>query len=176
MWGTISDWFMIGVTALTAYYLYKTLQSQKEVQRTQTELFKIESIRFRESIKPILKYAASTDKMRSEDKDRKILTIEVTNETESSALKVSRILPPNDQTPQLLVATGLSDSRDHLAKGDNPLLFHFLVDPKLSASGWVVFSLSYQDVAGTKYRQGVVCICDNYGIELNPYLPEIIAN
>jgi hypothetical protein len=52
IWGTVSDWFMVIVTIVTAFYLYKTLQSQKNVQETQNKLFEIETIRFRESIKP----------------------------------------------------------------------------------------------------------------------------
>lgn len=54
IWGTVSDWLMVAVTMLTAYYLYKTLKSQKEVQITQNKLFEIESVRFRESIKPVV--------------------------------------------------------------------------------------------------------------------------
>jgi len=62
-----------------------------------------------------------------------------------------------------------------LTKGDNPLLFHFLIDTKSFVSGWVTFAMNYQDIAGTKYKQGVIFICDEHGIEINPYLPEIIT-
>ena len=40
---------------------------------TQNELFKIESIRFRESIKPILKYSVSDHQGKSSDGKKKIL-------------------------------------------------------------------------------------------------------
>lgn len=52
VWGTVSDWVMIAVTAITLYYLRKTLQSQLEVQRTQTQLAEYEKHRFLLSIKP----------------------------------------------------------------------------------------------------------------------------
>ena len=42
IWGTVSDWVMITVTFATAFLLLLTLKSQKEVQRTQNELFRIE--------------------------------------------------------------------------------------------------------------------------------------
>lgn len=35
VWGTVSDWVMIGVTAITAYLLWKTLYSQMRVQKSQ---------------------------------------------------------------------------------------------------------------------------------------------
>lgn len=70
-WGSISDWVMIAVTITTATFLYKTLKSQKEVQSVQNKLFRIEQARFNESIKPILRYSASTDKMIPSDKDKK---------------------------------------------------------------------------------------------------------
>lgn len=55
---------MVAVTTLTAYYLYKTLKSQKEVQTTQNKLFEIETVRFRKSIKPVLKYKISETLLR----------------------------------------------------------------------------------------------------------------
>ncbi len=172
--GTVSDWLMVVVTAITAFFLYKTLKSQKEVQHTQNELFKIESIRFRESIKPLLKYSASVDKLKPGDESKKILTVEVINETDSMALDISRFVSENEQTQQIVVPTGFSDIRNHLIKGDSPMLFHFLIDSNAYASKYINFALKYQDVAGTKYKQGVFCICDNYGIEINPFLPEVI--
>ncbi|HTB52342.1 MAG TPA: hypothetical protein VK718_06165 [Ferruginibacter sp.] len=176
IWGTVSDWVMVCVTTVTAFYLYRTLKSQKEVQQIQYELFKIESIRFKESIKPIFKYSASERQFSSDNGKKKMLTIEVTNETDSIALEISRIVESNEQTTQLFTVTGLSDRKDHLAKGDPPMLFHFAVDPEDRVSGWVIFAINYKDVAGTKYKQRVICICDNYGIELNPFLPEQIES
>ncbi|WP_090603054.1 hypothetical protein [Parapedobacter koreensis] len=174
IWGNINDWMIYGLTLVTAVFLYKTLRSQMEVQKTQNELFKIESTRFKESIKPLLKYSASTDKMIPGEKHKKILTVEVTNETENIALKISRILSQDERSKQIFIPMSLDDRRDHLKKGDNPLLFHFLIDSKSPASEWTVFELNYEDISGNKYKQRVICICDRFGIEINPYLPEIV--
>jgi hypothetical protein len=169
VWGTVSDWVMVGVTSLTAFYLYKTLKSQQEVQRTQNELYRIESIRFAESIKPKLNYSASTSMVKTNEEGKEILTIEVRNETESIALDISRVLSEGNKSKQVFIPKGYSDIRDHLIKGDNPMLFHFLIEPKMT---FITFSIEYKDVAGSKYRQGVFCVCDSYGIEIHPYLPE----
>lgn len=173
-WGSISDWVMIAVTITTATFLYKTLKSQKEVQSVQNKLFRIEQARFNESIKPILRYSASTDKMIPSDKDKKILTIKVINETEYAALRISKVLSPREKSSQIFVPTGFSDQKDHLVKGDNPLLYHFLIDGSPSASNWIYFELIYEDIYNNKYRQKVICLSDNIGVEINPYLPEII--
>jgi len=174
VWGTVSDWVMVSVTSLTALYLFKTLKSQQDVQRTQNELFKIESLRFKESIKPILKYSGSTDIMKPGEENKKILTIEVINETNSIALEISKIVSKNEQSRQIFIPISFSDTRNHLIKGDKPLWYHFLIDSNSSLSGFISFALEYQDIAGTRYKQGIFCICDGHGLEIHPYLPEII--
>ncbi|MBD1432376.1 hypothetical protein H8B06_06030 [Sphingobacterium sp. DN00404] len=63
IWGTVTAWMMYGVAIVTVVFLYKTLRSQQEVQKTQNELFRIESLRFQESIRPKLKYSVFTDKL-----------------------------------------------------------------------------------------------------------------
>lgn len=45
IWGTVSDWFMVWVTAITAIYLIKTFKKQQR-------LSEIEIIKFKEHIKP----------------------------------------------------------------------------------------------------------------------------
>jgi hypothetical protein len=169
IWGTVSDWCMVIVTSLTAYYLYNTLKSQKDVQNTQNELFKIESVRFKESIKPVLKYIGTTEMMKPGDENKLILTVKVSNETSSTALNISKVVSEKDQ---IFIPMGFSDTRNHLSKGDEPLLFHFLIDTKVL--GFVSFALSYQDIVGTRYKQKVFCIADEIGTELHPYLPEVL--
>lgn len=46
IWGTVSDWIMIVVTALTAYYLYHTLESQNYV-------LDLERTKYKEANQPI---------------------------------------------------------------------------------------------------------------------------
>ncbi|MDP4239652.1 MAG: hypothetical protein Q8904_09325 [Bacteroidota bacterium] len=178
IWGTVSDWVMIAVTFATALLLLLTLKSQKKVQQTQNELFRIEKIRFKESIKPMLKYSVSKDQAKSDNKNRKLLTIEVINETSSSALKISRFVADNEQTIQLFSGIVSLDSKcDHLTKGDKPLLFHFGINLESAVfSHYIIFIMKYQDIAETKYQQRVICIYDeDYGIEIHPSLPEITS-
>lgn len=52
IWGTVSDWIMIAVTAVTAFFLYKTLNSQRIVQKAQQRITDIEEHQHLERIKP----------------------------------------------------------------------------------------------------------------------------
>src|SRR5690606_6698303 len=52
VFGTVPDWAMEIVTGITAYFLYRTLQSQIKVQRTQEEMLNIELYQHYEAIKP----------------------------------------------------------------------------------------------------------------------------
>jgi hypothetical protein len=55
VWGTVSDWLMILVTIVTAYYLYQTLKSQKIVQEAQSRITIIENERYRHEHFPLFK-------------------------------------------------------------------------------------------------------------------------
>lgn len=171
IWGTVSDWVMIIVTFATALLLLLTLKSQKEVQRTQNELFRIESIRFRESIKPKLKFSVHANQPKTDTKDKRILTLEINNETTGSALKISRLVEINTNTNQLFGPDGLDGKRDHLTKGDKPILLHFGIDS--NSVQYILFTIRYQDVGENKYKQRVLCVYDDdYGTEIHPSLPE----
>lgn len=51
VWGTVSDWAIVVVTAITAIYIYRTFRAQLKVTTDQTELLKIEQIRIREQFR-----------------------------------------------------------------------------------------------------------------------------
>ncbi len=46
VWGTAADWTMVVVTALTLIYLILTLKSQRDIQRLQLKVTRIENERF----------------------------------------------------------------------------------------------------------------------------------
>jgi hypothetical protein len=145
-WGTIPDWVMIIVTIFTAYFLYQTLKSQKDVQETQTKLFDIEKVRFRESIKPQLKYNLSNESYMPLQMNQKSLTIEITNETNSIALEMILDSENTDYNP-LETRGDFSTKRNSLIKGDQPILIHFSTDN----FDFVNFNIIYKDIVGTKW-------------------------
>jgi Ca2+/Na+ antiporter len=171
IWGTVSDWLMVAVTTLTAYYLYKTLKSQKEVQTTQNKLFEIETVRFRESIKPVLKYKISENIITPGEKENsRVYTIEIINETHNTAFEISVDHSEMEGVNRIAWAP---QKQNHLKKDEGIYLLHFLIE-NFGSHHYVIFSISYKDVSGTKYKQGVLLRIDSYGDEINPYLPEIL--
>jgi|GEM_PF-5301439 len=52
VWGTVSDWIIVLVTACTGLFIYLTLRSQTKVQSLQQELLKIEKFRYRKQFEP----------------------------------------------------------------------------------------------------------------------------
>jgi len=51
VWGTVSDWALVIVTALTAIFIYRTFRAQLNVTEDQSELLKIERIKLREQFR-----------------------------------------------------------------------------------------------------------------------------
>jgi hypothetical protein len=126
IWGTVSDWFMVIVTIVTAFYLYKTLQSQKNVQETQNKLFEIETIRFRESIKPVLKYSISREVTDKIQKGRTFFKVAIINETSNIALEIKSDYPEKNLIAQVFATIGFP--KFHLKKDEEPWFLHFVVE------------------------------------------------
>lgn len=66
VWGTAGDWTMITVTAITAYFLWRTLDAQMEVLSTQKQVLKIETERHKRSLRPDIRF----EKYVKKDKDK----------------------------------------------------------------------------------------------------------
>lgn len=172
IWGTVSDWFICFVTFLTAFFLYKTLQSQKEVQKTQNELFKIEKLRFRESVKPNLNFVIS-DKIiiPEENIDGRIFTIEIANENDNTALDISI---ENRQISNVFQISIFPPKQKFLRRGTDPYLLNYLIEDFNKNLNDIIFWIHYKDVSGIKYKQGVICNIDNFGNDIKVLLPEEI--
>ena len=111
--------------ALALLYFYKPEVSPYTVQRTQNKLFRIESIRFKESIKPKLIFSVHSNQPQTDTKEKRILSLELNNETNATAFNISRVLEVNTNTVQLSGIEGFDRKRDHLTNGDKPILLHF---------------------------------------------------
>ena len=160
IWGTVSDWVMIGVTSLTAFFLYKTLKSQKEVQQAQNKILQIEQLRVREDFRPVLSYSRYEDGLIIKDIDKNLMigknlfSFAVHNFSNNDALNISPIFSNDKKVTPLYIPS----FRD-LLKGEKHISLHFIVD-SFAGNLFIYnfrFALTYQDVAGTKYKQDVLC-------------------
>jgi len=175
IWGSIADWVMIVVTSVTAYFLFKTLKSQKEVQETQNELLKIEQLRIREHFKPILQYSKYEDGMQLKEDGKIFISIQIVNTSENPALNIKPIYPDKFAT-----AVSYKPNPFELIKDKEPMSLHFVVEHLSKKSvGYYHFgfAVEYDDIAGTRYKQGI--FCRNYyqlGEEIMVFMPEVIPN
>ncbi|WP_286710186.1 MULTISPECIES: hypothetical protein [Sphingobacterium] len=55
IFGNVADWTMVLVTIGTVYFLYETLQSQKDVQRDQEQINRLQTVQIRKEFKPNLR-------------------------------------------------------------------------------------------------------------------------
>jgi len=174
VWGTIADWFMAGVTTITAYYLYQTLNSQKEVQETQNKMFQIESLKFKESVKPLFSYKISTENFLTDPKYHKIITIEISNESNSMAKEIKINFEERQNIKRIMVPKNyLPSPLKTLNKNEKPYLLHFLIVEAPISVEFIKFEVTYQDISTNKYCQNVVCIYEEeISIIKNP--PQII--
>jgi hypothetical protein len=161
IWGTISDWVMIGVTTVTAYFLYKTLQSQKDVQQAQNKLLEIEQLRVREDFKPILKFSPYEDAdflKRNSDPlkaDEEIVSISVIYNPHRTFKLIFDTVEAED-VPRIFQKVELSDSENEKKVTLNFIIKNFS-NYNFALFYFFIFQCKYQDIAGTNYVQRVSC-------------------
>ena len=153
VWGTASEWVMICVTLTTAYFLWQTLKSQKEVQQTQNRLLKIEQLRIKEDFKPNLKYSRIVTDVHIDKPDKSLVSIAVRNMSTNPAFNF-RPVYQNDKIATPIVWK----PNPHTLRHDGEYAsLHFLVPNKEGnhLDCQIYFTIEYEDVAGTRYAQFV---------------------
>jgi hypothetical protein len=172
VWGTASEWLMILVTAGTAYLLWRTLKSQKEVQEAQNKLLEIEQFRVREACKPDIRYKYMQPEHLLKT-GANLICIAVTNISANDALNVQAEFTNLDY---IKLEPYESFPRNLAVNDEIPIYILFNIDIKRKNSYNFHFKLTYQDKIGTKYCQNVIC-WENLDDD-NPYIrsniPEII--
>jgi hypothetical protein len=175
VWGTASEWVMIIVTTVTAYFLWKTLQSQKEVQETQNRFLKIEQLRVKEAFKPKLSYTRFLESFKIEEPDKIPICIAVRNTSLSPALNFNcTLLKRGEDITQFVFKPQV---RTLAHDGPYAELF-FLINHEQGKKTdcLIYFEVEYEDVAGTRYHQLV--IFDSFaGIEeFRAFDPKIVKD
>jgi len=163
IWGTVSDWIMLLITLVTAYFLYKTLESQKEVQKIQIDLYKIENIRFKESIKPLLNFSIKKGKTKMEN--RSFFLLEIKNDSEGIALEFKIHFPETKN----LKLHDYKIEKSHLKKGDEPFTVYYYILDNLLFLNEITVEAEYEDISGTKYKQVI-----NY--DINTIEPSVVPS
>jgi hypothetical protein len=178
VWGSVSDWVMILVTAVTAYFLYNTLKSQKEVQQAQNELLTIEQIRLKEQFKPKVEYYEFLDGTKERyahklKKGSEFLSVAVKNISDNIAINYDFFTPDNPQVE----AVEKFFPQPSLIKGNEYASIHFIIkniQHKNQIHYGFTFFFFYSDLIGTKYKQRVYCEKKNGELSIRTHMPGII--
>jgi hypothetical protein len=164
VWGTFSDWIMIIVTGITAYYLYRTLQSQKEVSILQKKITDIESYKHRMGILPRFKVDfIRKDIMNSSNTVSGMFSARFTNNENMALNTVFKIIVEEDVDFRPLFANPYLNPR--IQPSERILLTSkFSAFTHSSATHLNMFwyplnlEIQYNDVDKNHYKQAISCV------------------
>jgi len=172
VWGTVSDWIMIGVTTGTAIFLYLTLKSQQKVQKLQQSITDIESYRFRESIKPEFDIQVKSDIISSTGNSIKLKAYYTLKTKKHAAHNViisviddnDQFKPENFENPVHFDNVELNNHL--LLYGEFETECLYKNEKAIFFAGLKIF-IDYSDIKGNKYEQRIsYIITDENPIEL----------
>lgn len=147
-WGTISDWFTYLVTLIGGVFIYKTLESQMEVQKSQAVITRIETNKHLYSIKPNINIKTDfINDVYDENYDERVLQL---------VLKISSDKPMTYQillTGKYLLSKGKSS--DSNFKHTTPATSsHYVAvsHSMINTTYPLIIDLKYKDIEGNKYK------------------------
>ncbi len=146
-WGTISDWFTYLVTLIGGVFIYKTLESQMEVKRSQDIITKIENNKHLYSIKPNIKISAEfVNDVYNEDLDDRvlniILNIKSDKPTSYNIWLSSKYLPSKFKRFDSIFKHIEPSTSSH----------HITIPQSVANSSYpLIIYLDYEDIEGNKY-------------------------
>lgn len=159
VWGTVSDWFIFGVTALTGYGVYQTLKSQTKTLKLQTKINKHDSLRLRKEIKPVFELKETFTERNLITDYEVSLEIWFTNIGDYEAknvevnVKTSGFQTKWDVHPTLPFSKGVVDQKE----GIRFTLFGDLTEFKTGTASLTIatitLQLTFTDIKGNPYVQ-----------------------
>lgn len=150
VWGTVSDWVMIAVTGLTAYFLYKTLRSQTKIQKMQQKITDIEDFKFKSSLMPKFVVKGNTPHYPSNTNEaiKADYWLELSNENQAKNIKISGVLSDATQVVEKEWRESSLSVKDRLH-----IAHHFKTDNVAVCSFFYKLNVYYEDIAGHGYHQ-----------------------
>lgn len=98
VYGSFSDWAMVVVTAVTAYFIWKTLNSQMALQKDQSEIVKIETSRRIAEITPDFNFFRFGNEIILRDVFPNALTLELSGTKPAINIEVNLLIWLNNNS------------------------------------------------------------------------------
>lgn len=181
VWGSVSDWALIFVTAFTLYFLRKTLKSQLKVQELQQEINRIEVARFISDQKLDFDVTFIKPMITHNEENQAIYTIKVYIKALNGVFKNTKI--------DFTFLNGTLDEVHELSAFSSGLLIeNTILSFKISGSmdknefavvkNVLVLTIDYQDLTDYNFKKTASCRFDYTSWERNNnsrpiFLPEI---
>lgn len=149
VWGTVSDWAMVVVTIVTAYFIWRTLNSQVAVQKAQSEMLKIEMNRRIAEIKPSFSFVSLEESKFESDKLFLKLNkndVYVANVHLSFTIFSSNVSGASQKKSLSNAEVQSNDLRFTFVKGKINLNYNSLI----------ILGLEFEDELGTQYTQMIM--------------------
>lgn len=151
VWGSVSDWAMILVTAITARYLYFSLKSQKEIQKMQKRITDIEDFRFRNAMMPkfVAKGNATKYPFNTKDTIRADYWLELVNSNSAKNIKIKGLLNDDESTFEKEWNKGIASPEDNKVS----IEYQFNTTNIQKCAFGYKLNVTFEDMAGHKYHQ-----------------------
>ncbi|SEL23514.1 hypothetical protein [Parapedobacter koreensis] len=156
VWGTASDWVMIFVTAITAYYLYQSLKSQREIQLMQQKVTKIEEYDYLMKIKPNFKISIdrSTIKPKNLSGPQIVNCLAILEAENHTAINV-KVLIRTYINNELQAEYDESFDRYEPKYGNVLKIDQFEVKRDGSDKFHITYNITYDDIEGNSYKKRI---------------------
>ncbi|MBU2060639.1 MAG: hypothetical protein KKH44_02170 [Bacteroidetes bacterium] len=147
IWGTVSDWAMVIITAVTFYFIFRSFQQQQN-------LYKLENMKFKSYVRPGLKLISRLPMRRNIADGKNYLSLNLSSTNHKMYLRKVEIEP----SLQRLKSELLVQEYNCFYEIDNPLIISYpykefetlSYDSHVSTSYVTVY---FDDVVKNRYRQ-----------------------
>lgn len=172
VWRTVSDWVMIFVTAITAYYLYQSLKSQREIQLMQQKVTKMEEYDYLMKIKPDFKISIDRSTIKPNLSGPQIVNCLAILEAENHTAINVKILIRTYINNELRAEFDESFDRREPKYGIALKIDQFEVKRDGSDNFHITYNTTYEDIEGNPYKKRIKVKNKGFGLSLVNYPSE----
>jgi len=158
VWGTVSDWIYIIVTATTLYFIYRTFRSQLEVQRMQLKITNIENERYRHETLPVFE-AEIMDEQPTQPSEPSQMLVCIGIALKKYACKNVKLTVASHMAEKL-EWTHLVGNFKYVTAGSANLI-DVLITKQEHSHKWmfpIELIFHFEDMVGNSYEQNIHCM------------------
>lgn len=158
VWGTMSDWVTILVTSVTAYYLYRTLQSQKNLNILQEKAVNIEQERYNLLIRPDVEVTHDLN-------TKTVFITPINRELINVDLEIVKV---SDSVQNLASINAQDQGKNYLIGQKLPIQYILNEIPVINPYILFTIKIIYEDEIGNNYAINIAVIPNSDPVKIGP--------